>query len=78
MSPDIVKYRYKSSYSADQCIESSPAFYRNLMFFVDNGGTLQCLDIHKMEPVWIYNVKDDTDSTIVIEETEEGVPLYGE
>ena len=32
-------------------------FYRNLMFFVDNGGTLQCLDIHKMEPVWIYNVE---------------------
>ncbi len=76
MSPDIVKYRYKSSYSADQGIESSPAFYRNLMYFVDNGGTLQCLDIHKMEPVWIYNVQDDTDSTIVIEETDDGVFLY--
>ncbi|NLM75014.1 MAG: PQQ-binding-like beta-propeller repeat protein, partial [Clostridiaceae bacterium] len=79
MSPDIVKYRYKSSYnpSSDaQGIEGSPAFYRNLMFFVDNGGTLQCLDIHKMEPVWIYNVGDDTDSTVVLEETEDGVFLY--
>ncbi len=76
MSPQITKYRYKSSYSSDQGIENSPAIYRNLMFFVDNGGTLQCLDIHRMEPVWIYNAHDDTDSTIVIEETDEGVFLY--
>jgi outer membrane protein assembly factor BamB len=76
MSPKITKYRYKSSYAADQGIENSPAFYRNLMYFVDNGGTLQCLDINKMEPVWIYNIKDDTDSSIVIEETEDGAFLY--
>lgn len=76
MSPKITKYRYKSSYSSDQGIENSPAIYRNLAFFVDNGGTLQCLDIHRMEPVWIYNVGDDSDSSIVIEETDDGVFLY--
>ncbi|HBR02355.1 MAG TPA: pyrrolo-quinoline quinone [Ruminiclostridium sp.] len=76
LSPKITKYRYKSSYSGDQGIENSPAYYRNLMFFVDNGGTLQCLDINKMEPVWIYNVQDDSDSSIVIEEEEDGVFLY--
>jgi outer membrane protein assembly factor BamB len=76
VSPEITKYRYKSSYSSDQGIENSPAYYRNLMFFVDNGGTLQCLDINKMEPVWIYNVQDDTDSSIVVEETDDGVFLY--
>ncbi len=76
LSPKITKYRYKSSYSSDQGIENSPAYYRNLMFFVDNGGTLQCLDINKMEPVWIYNIHDDTDSSIVIEEAEDGVFLY--
>lgn len=76
IDPAVTKYRYKSSYSGNQGIENSPAFYRNLMYFADNGGTIQCLDINKMEPVWIYNGNDDTDSTITLEETDEGVFLY--
>ncbi len=76
INPTVTKYRYKSSYSAEQGIENSPAFYRNLMYFADNGGTIQCLDINTLEPVWIYNSGDDTDSTITIEETEDGVFLY--
>lgn len=76
VSPKITKYRYKSSYSADQGIENSAAFYRNLMFFSDNGGTIQCLDINTMEPVWMFNAQDDTDSSIVIEEEKDGVYLY--
>ena len=43
------------------------------MYTVDNGGTLLCLDINKLEPVWMYDTKDDTDSTIVLEEEEDGV-----
>ncbi|HEY5583351.1 MAG TPA: PQQ-binding-like beta-propeller repeat protein [Ruminiclostridium sp.] len=76
INPTVTKYRYKSSYSADQGIESSPAFYRNLMYFADNGGTIQCIDINTLEPVWIYKAGDDTDSTITLEETAEGVFLY--
>lgn len=76
MQPAVTKYRYKSSYSSEQGIENSPAFYRNLMYFADNGGTIQCLDINSMEPVWIYKSGDDTDSTITLEETEDGVFLY--
>ncbi|EMS71702.1 PQQ-binding-like beta-propeller repeat protein [Ruminiclostridium cellobioparum] len=76
IDPSFTKYRYKSSYSSEQGIENSPAFYRNLMYFADNGGTIQCLDINKMEPVWIYKGGDDTDSTITLEETDEGVFLY--
>lgn len=76
VAPKITKYRYKSSYAADQGIENSPAYYRNLMYFIDNGGTLQCLDINSLTPVWIYNVKDDSDSSIVIDETKDGVFLY--
>ena len=37
---------------------------------------MQCIDINTLEPVWIYNVQDDTDSTIVLEETDEGVFIY--
>ena len=76
IDPEVTKYRYKSSYNANQGIENSPAFYRNLMYFADNGGTIQCLDINTLEPVWIYKAGDDTDSTITIEETDKGVFLY--
>ncbi len=76
INPSITKYRYKSSYSPEQGIENSPAVYRNLMYFADNGGTIQCLDINKLEPVWIFRSGDDTDSSITIEETDEGVFLY--
>ena len=76
INPTVTKYRYKSSYSAEQGIENSPAFYKNLLYFCDNGGTLQCLDINTLEPVWIYKTGDDTDCTTTLEETEEGVFLY--
>ncbi len=76
INPAITKYRYKSSYSSEQGIENSPAVYRNLMYFADNGGTIQCLDINKLEPVWIFKSGDDTDSSITLEETDEGVFLY--
>ncbi|HEX2925721.1 MAG TPA: pyrrolo-quinoline quinone, partial [Ruminiclostridium sp.] len=76
INPTVTKYRYKSSYSPEEGIENSPAFYRNLMYFSDNGGTIQCLDINKMEPVWIYRSGDDTDSSITLEETKDGVFLY--
>ena len=76
MAPNLTKYRYRSPYSDEQGIENSPAIYKNYMYFNDNGGTLQCLDLNTMKPVWIYNTEDDTDSTTVIEETSEGVFLY--
>ena len=76
INPTVTKYRYKSSYSSEEGIENSPAFYRNLMYFSDNGGTIQCLDINTLEPVWIYRAGDDTDSTITLEESDGGVFLY--
>lgn len=76
MAPQITKYRYRSPYNDEQGIENSPAVYKNYMYFNDNGGTMQCLDLNTLKPVWIYETGDDTDSTTVIEETEKGVFLY--
>ncbi|HEY5583352.1 MAG TPA: PQQ-binding-like beta-propeller repeat protein [Ruminiclostridium sp.] len=76
MAPQITKYRYRSPYTDEQGIENSPAIYKNFMYFNDNGGTMQCLDLNTMKPVWIYNTEDDTDCSTVIEETKEGVFLY--
>jgi hypothetical protein len=76
MAPQISKYRYRSPYNDEQGIESSPAIYKNLMYFNDNGGTMQCIDLNTLKPVWIYETGDDTDATTVIEETGNGVFLY--
>ncbi len=76
IAPQLTKYRYRSPFNDEQGIENSPAIYKNYMYFCDNGGTLQCLDLNTMKPVWIYDAKDDTDASIVIEETKEGVFLY--
>ncbi len=76
ISPQITKFRYKDSSNPELGIENSPAFYKNYMYFCDNGGTFMCLDINTMKPVWVNHVGDDTDSSTVIEETDEGVFLY--
>ena len=76
LSPEIIKYRYKIKDNQHQGIENSVAVYRNLAFFGDNGGSIQCIDLTKMEPVWALEKSDDTDATITIE-VEDGIPyLY--
>ncbi len=76
IDPEITKYRYESPFNPNIGYENSPVFYKNYLYLADNGGLLQCIDINTLEPVWIANVEDDTDSTIVLEETDEGVFLY--
>lgn len=76
INPETVKYKYQNLYTTRLGIEVSPAIYRDLIYFADNGGMLQCVDINTLKPKWAFNVGDDTDSTPVIEETEDGVFLY--
>ncbi len=76
IDPEVTKYRYEAVFDPNIGYENSPAFYKNYLYLADNGGLLQCIDINTLEPVWIANVEDDTDSTIVIEETSGGVFLY--
>lgn len=76
INPAVTKYRYEAVYNPNIGYENSPAFYKNYLYLADNGGLLQCIDINTLEPVWVYDVQDDTDSTIVLEETDEGVFLY--
>lgn len=76
IKPDLVKYRYKSPYGTKIGIENSPAIYKNYIYFADNSGLFQCIDLNTMKPVWLRNVTDDTDSSTALEETEKGVFLY--
>lgn len=76
ITPEIIKYRYKIKGNQHQGIENSVAIYKNLAFFGDNGGSIQCLDLTRMKPVWALEKSDDTDATITIE-VEDNVPyLY--
>ena len=34
---------------------------------------MQCIDVNKMEPVWLRYVNDGTDSTLVLEEESENI-----
>lgn len=76
INPQVTKYRYEAVFDPNIGYENSPVFYKNYLYLIDNGGLLQCIDINTLEPVWIYNVEDDTDSTIVLEETSDGVFIY--
>lgn len=76
VSPKIDKYRYDLAKSRERGIENSIAIYENYGFFADNDGILQCLDLNTLKPVWFLDLKDDTDSTVVLERNEEGLSLY--
>ncbi|RKP58054.1 pyrrolo-quinoline quinone [Cohnella endophytica] len=76
IDPEISKYRYKIPGNNYQGIENSLANYGDLVFFADNGGSLQAMNVKTHEPLWNLAPIDDTDATIVVE-TEGGVPyLY--
>lgn len=68
INPDITKYRYTSPVNSRLGTENSIAAYKNLVYFADNSGTLQCVDLKTLSPVWVRNINDDTDSTGAIED----------
>jgi outer membrane protein assembly factor BamB len=76
INPSVTKFVYKLSYHTWYGVESSPLMYRNLLYFADNGGTVVCMDINTLEPVWMYNTLGDGNATMVMEETADGVSLY--
>lgn len=73
INPKEVKYIYKIAGNNYQGIENSVAAYRNLVYFADNGGSIQCLDLLTMKPVWTFNSGDDTDASLTIE-VEKNIP----
>lgn len=57
-------------------MENSPALWRNYAFFADNGGYLQCVDINTLELLYVRDVADDQDATLVVEEAPEDRAVY--
>jgi len=84
MKPKKVKYRYTSprNETADAAgggrwgIEDSPAAWRNYIFFTDNAGILQCVDLNTMTPVYAADVTDDSDVSMALEEAPADQTIY--
>lgn len=76
ISPELAKYRYKSPFGYKVGTESSPVVYKNLIYFADNSGLFQCVDLNSLKTVWAIDVTDDTDSTPVLEVEPSGPYIY--
>ncbi|MCE1174375.1 MAG: PQQ-binding-like beta-propeller repeat protein, partial [Propionibacteriales bacterium] len=76
VAPEFTKLDYNTPDSSRHGIESSAAAWRNLMVAGDNDGNIVCWDATTLQVVWTRPTGDDTDATIVMEESD-GVPyLY--
>lgn len=76
VNPEITKYKYIYESEYAYGIESSPSIYEKYMYFTDNTGMLICLDLESLKILWAYNTGDDTDASVALDVTEEGVFLY--
>lgn len=80
----LVKYRYEGAgYSKSDSagsrwygVESSVAAFRNYLYFTDNGGRLQCVDANTYELLFVADVGEDADATVVIEESYDDGTIY--
>lgn len=76
VAPEINKYRYKIEDNDYQGIENSVAIYKDIVYFADNGGSIQGVNLNSLRPIWTVPRTDDTDGTIAIK-VEQGIPyLY--
>lgn len=66
--------RYRDGRGRAPGIESSMAVYRNYGYAADNAGNILCLDLNTLHPVWVFDNRDDTDATPLLE-IEAGRPV---
>ncbi|MCL2221010.1 MAG: PQQ-binding-like beta-propeller repeat protein [Oscillospiraceae bacterium] len=71
IDPTTVRWRFQGrrSHTNGQFwlgFEASPIIHRGHMFLADNGGHLICLDLNTLQPVWVKDVLDDTNTTPVL------------
>ncbi|MEG2701940.1 MAG: PQQ-binding-like beta-propeller repeat protein, partial [Clostridia bacterium] len=58
-------------------IDASVAAYNNYVYYGDQGGIMQCVDINTLTPVWAVNTGDNIDATPALDaEDESTVALY--
>jgi len=78
VSPELTSYAYKTKLkNAKQGITSGFATYGDYVYFGDNAGSIQCLDMNTMQCVWAVDMQDSVVSSLALETGEDGeVYLY--
>jgi len=67
VQPRVNRYRYQKPGGTRQGVENSVAAFANLLYFADNDGNIQAVDIATLQPVWFHHNHDDTDATAVLD-----------
>lgn len=61
----------------DTNIDASIAMYNNYVYYGDESGVLQCVDVNTLTPVWAVKTDDNIDSTPALDVAQDGtVALY--
>jgi len=78
VSPEKVAYGYISNVrNASQGITGSVAAYGDYVYYGDDSGVLQCVDVNTMQPVWAVTLGDSIMATPALECDDNGnVSLY--
>lgn len=71
IEPSTVRWRYRGHRSMVNSqfwlgFESSPVIWREYMFLAENGGHFMCININTLQPVWVKDTLDDTNTTPVL------------
>jgi len=69
---DIVKFTFDipEKYSSTGTLwgsECSASVWKGYLFIGDNGGSVYCLDLNTMKMVWINDIKEDINSSVIFE-----------
>lgn len=77
VEPETVRYIYDQSLNGKIGTENSIVCYNNYVYFANNSGIIQCVDLNTQKLVWSVNAKDDIDASMALEVEESGlVALY--
>jgi outer membrane protein assembly factor BamB len=67
IDPAVTRYRYNFRGIREHGFESSPAAFGHFMFASDNHGKVHCIDLRTLSPVWVQDVTDNSDGTVVLD-----------
>ncbi|MBR0445180.1 MAG: pyrrolo-quinoline quinone [Clostridia bacterium] len=82
---EVAKYRYNTSRSSANSaesdkywlgFESSVTAWGEYMYLASNDGFVHCININTLKPVWIQDIGDDSNSSLVLEEDEPNRTAY--
>lgn len=57
-------------------IEGSVAMYNNYVYYGDQAGILQCVNVNTLQPVWALDLDETLESTPALDVTDSDVSLY--